>query len=303
MNLEQMKYIVEVAKTKSITAASKNLFVTPSAISQSIIQLEEELGLKLFNRSRQGVTITSEGYSIIDGALEITERLEQIKEDALFHQKKSNEHIKLAAVAGVMPLLIRHISIFKKDHPDVQIEIIEMSTNEILDAMKQDQVEFGVISMRSSDSNKTNFLKGMKYRVITESVIGAIVPISFEIASKKSITADELKQQNLIIYKDNFLDWFVEDFSATYGSLNVMITTNNTEVLYRFLEGRLGISIGLKYLTCDYLQTSDKVKYIFIEDYKDECIEIGWIHSEKKMLSAIAMKFMAQCEALQFSYI
>ncbi|WP_247900895.1 LysR family transcriptional regulator [Paenibacillus pabuli] len=66
MNLEQLEYVVEIAKTQSFSAASEHLHVTQSAISQSIHRLENELGMILFERSRHGTRANSSlpGHSI-----------------------------------------------------------------------------------------------------------------------------------------------------------------------------------------------------------------------------------------------
>ena len=65
MNLEQLEYVVEIAKTQSFSAASEHLHVTQSAISQSIHRLEKELGLILFERSRQGPTLHRKANSLL----------------------------------------------------------------------------------------------------------------------------------------------------------------------------------------------------------------------------------------------
>jgi len=83
MNLEQLEYIVDVAKTKSLTKTAQNAHVTLSAVSQSISLLESELGVVLFNRSRGvGAVPTPEGQSIIGRAAEILTKLEALRTQA-----------------------------------------------------------------------------------------------------------------------------------------------------------------------------------------------------------------------------
>ena len=79
MNFEQLKYIVEVAKAGSISGASKKLFITQSAISQSITKMEADLGVEIFNRSRNGAVPTDIGNTIIKKALETLAKMEEIK--------------------------------------------------------------------------------------------------------------------------------------------------------------------------------------------------------------------------------
>lgn len=65
MHIEQLKYIVEVTKTRSISIAAQNLHVSQSTISKAITNLEQELGINLFTRSRLGAIPTAEGKNII----------------------------------------------------------------------------------------------------------------------------------------------------------------------------------------------------------------------------------------------
>jgi len=79
MNLEQLEYIVEIAKTRSFSAAASQLHMTQSAISQSVRKLEQELGMTVFERSRQGAVPTEEGKTFIEQAIEILRRVQLLR--------------------------------------------------------------------------------------------------------------------------------------------------------------------------------------------------------------------------------
>lgn len=72
MHLEQLKYIVEVAKTRSISIAAQNLHVSQSTISKAITNLEQELSIHLFTRSRLGAQPTTEGKNIIKKPMKLS---------------------------------------------------------------------------------------------------------------------------------------------------------------------------------------------------------------------------------------
>ncbi|MDE5779483.1 MAG: LysR family transcriptional regulator [Lachnospiraceae bacterium] len=65
MTLNQLLYVVEVSKTKSINATAHTLFVTQSCVSTAIRELEDELGIIIFNRTNRGITITKDGEAFI----------------------------------------------------------------------------------------------------------------------------------------------------------------------------------------------------------------------------------------------
>ncbi|PGM56701.1 LysR family transcriptional regulator [Bacillus sp. AFS053548] len=79
MNFEQMEHVVTVANEESITKAADKLFITTSGLSKSITQLEDELGIKIFNRSKRSIVPTIDGKIVISTANSILMRLTKIR--------------------------------------------------------------------------------------------------------------------------------------------------------------------------------------------------------------------------------
>src|SRR5690625_443661 len=102
MNFEQLKYIVEVAKAGSISGASKKLFITQSAISQSITKMEAELGVEIFNRSRNGDVPTDIGNTIIKKALETLAKMEEIKMVGNTDHKLMKRSIRICMIQSTL---------------------------------------------------------------------------------------------------------------------------------------------------------------------------------------------------------
>lgn len=146
MNLEQCENIVEVAKIGSLTKAAQNRHITLSAMSQSITMLEAELGVTLFIRSRgQKAVPTAEGNTIISKANEVLMKVNELKEEAQIYSDTLSGHLKIATIPGPMHLMVKVISSFKADFPNVKIEIFEKGPKEILDNVLQDEMDIGLM--------------------------------------------------------------------------------------------------------------------------------------------------------------
>ena len=78
MNIEYIKYAVGIAKTKSINKASENLYISQPNLSRTIVKLEEELGFKIFIRSKQGIELTMEGKEFLYYAESMLEEYDHI---------------------------------------------------------------------------------------------------------------------------------------------------------------------------------------------------------------------------------
>ena len=88
MNLQQLKYVVEVEREKSITAAAKKLYVSQPNLSKSIKELEQEIGATIFNRTGKGVELTNAGIQFLRYAKSILAQFEEL--ESLFHPDSQN---------------------------------------------------------------------------------------------------------------------------------------------------------------------------------------------------------------------
>ena len=78
MTLLQMSYILEVDRCGSINRAAQNLFVSQSALSSAIAEVERELGITIFHRSNRGIALTEDGRELLNQIIPIVERSRKI---------------------------------------------------------------------------------------------------------------------------------------------------------------------------------------------------------------------------------
>ena len=80
MNIDQLRYFADLAKTGSMNTTAKRMFISQPALSESVKRLEEELGCPLLLRSKTGITFTEDGKMVLEHALRILEQHEQIQQ-------------------------------------------------------------------------------------------------------------------------------------------------------------------------------------------------------------------------------
>ena len=160
MELTPLKYFCKLSEVLSFTEASKELFITQSTLSQSIKQLEEELGAPLFDRIGKKIYITEAGQSFLNYARkaleEISSGIEEIKEK----QQIFNGKIRIGVIHSLYPFISSCILKFSRRYPDAQLsiyyshsilELVEMVSNNELDfalSYKPDEVG-SVLEVRS----------------------------------------------------------------------------------------------------------------------------------------------------------
>ncbi|RWR05274.1 LysR family transcriptional regulator [Siminovitchia fortis] len=244
MNIDQLENIVEIAKTGSLTVAARNRNITISALSQSLSQLERELELLLFNRSRSGTFPTSEGSIIIKNANEVLMKLEELKENAQSITDTLSGQLRIGNEAGLMPLLMDIISELKFIYPNIQFLLLETNPEEIINKILNQEIDIGMVSL--PENNKRN-TKDLIYEKVTEGnlVIGANKKST--IASKKSLTLEELKNYPIALFNDEYTTQFIDDYVESYGPLEVFLTTNNLDSLRKVLSKNLALMLGIDY--------------------------------------------------------
>ena len=147
INLNSLKIFLEVANSKSFLDASNKLFISQPAISKSMSKLEEDLGIQLFYRANKGITLTPSGETLYR-YLQKTKDLLLSCERALISLNDIEEG---RIVIGVQSHIVRNylmdkIASFRTNHPKMIIELVDMSTNLLIERLEERKIDFVVDS-------------------------------------------------------------------------------------------------------------------------------------------------------------
>ena len=147
VRLELSRVFLEVAKQGNISAAAQNLFISQSAVSQSVKQLEEQLQVRLFSRSTRGVSLTSEGKLLLEYVSHALGLLQSGEEKiAASRQLLTGELIIGASDTVTKTYLLSRLEAFHKDYPDIRIRILNGTTSMVLDYLHAGQVDIAFAS-------------------------------------------------------------------------------------------------------------------------------------------------------------
>lgn len=146
MTIQQLEYIIAVDKHRHFGHAAESCFVTQPTLSAQVNKLEIELGVILFDRSKMPVIPTEIGSTIIDQAKKVTSHSKGIFE--LVSQLKGDVSgvIKIGIIPTLAPYLLhRFIRVFLEKYPNVQLQVEDLITEEILKRLKNDEIDLGII--------------------------------------------------------------------------------------------------------------------------------------------------------------
>ncbi|MEH7237785.1 LysR family transcriptional regulator [Bacillus sp. JJ1562] len=291
MNLEQLSYIVEVAKVKSLAEASKTLNISQSALSQAITKLEAELNLLLFHRSRAGASPTKEGLIIVEKAQQALHAIYQVKEEARNQINNSNDLLRISVIPGLTGPIVDTYLTFKRSTTTLKIEVNEKASMEIVDDIRNDKIDIGFIAL-----NKTNIdsITDLHFTPVVRGEILAYVSKHSPLAKNiEEITPELLRQQTFVIYKDEYVENFIANFQRLYGPIDIFLKTTNLDVIYKgILElgaVTIGHDISTKFTMND---ATDQMSAIKLADFIDTSFRFGWIKKNDNILSKEANRYV-----------
>ena len=147
VKLELYRVFQEVAKRGNISAAAQNLYISQSAVSQSIKQLEEQLQVRLFSRSTRGVVLTSEGKTLLDYVTRALGLIQNGEEKlAQSRQLLTGELIIGASDTVTKTYLLSRLEAFHRAYPDIRIRILNGTSRMVLDYLHSGQVDIAFAS-------------------------------------------------------------------------------------------------------------------------------------------------------------
>ena len=147
MTLQQFEYIVALEKFRHFTKAAEYCNVTQPTLSAMIQKLEEELEVKIFDRSQQPIAPTAAGVIVIQQAKEVLAQAEQIKNLVQEQKQEVAGKFTLAILPTIAPYLLpRFFSKLAKKYPKLEIRIAEMKTSEIKRALLTGDIDAGILA-------------------------------------------------------------------------------------------------------------------------------------------------------------
>lgn len=241
MELRVLRYFLMVAREENITKAAELLHVTQPTLSRQLMQLEEELGVKLFRRGNHSIHLTEDGMLLKRRAQDIVALAEKAEKE--LHHEEDTITGELAIGSGEtrsVQELAEVISLFHKQYPGVQYDFYTANADEIKERLDRGLLDIGLLT-EPVDISKYNFV-----RLRRREKWGVLVRKDSELAQKEKIVPEDLLQVPLLLVKralvqNELVNWFGDDYdrihvAATYNLIN------NAAVM---VENHIGVALCL----------------------------------------------------------
>lgn len=147
MTLQQLEYIVALDTHRHFVTAANHCFVTQPTLTLQVKKLEDEMGTLIFDRSRHPIEPTPTGVKIIAKSRQILREAQQLKELVNSEKDTITGSFRLAVIPTIAPYLMpRFLREFSEKYPNTHLQIREMESEDIIQALKNDFVDIGIMA-------------------------------------------------------------------------------------------------------------------------------------------------------------
>jgi LysR family transcriptional regulator, low CO2-responsive transcriptional regulator len=285
MDFDQIETFLEVARLASFSRAAEKRFRTQPAISSQIRALEEEVGARLLDRSGGKVSITAPGKLFQKFAEEMLEARKAMLTAIAETERVPRGEIVVGANEGTcLHILPEVFAEFKKQYPDVAVNISRADYATILESVIDNSVDFGVVSLPVNDPRLTVVLIHRDELVI-------IAPPQHPLAKMKSATISEAAQFPLIVPKAGHTRDALENlFYERRLKPRYTMELDSSELLKRFVAADAGVG----FIARSNIQEDVRARALAAIPISDAQVrrDLALVFREDKALSRAALAFI-----------
>jgi DNA-binding transcriptional LysR family regulator len=192
MELRHLKYFVAVAEELHFGRAAKKLHLAQPPLSQQIMDLEEDLEVKLFDRSRRNIQLTSAGSHFLKEAKQVLLHVEQAAEAARKIYNGKTGHLVVGFVGSVIhTFLPEGLRLFRERFPEVELELHEINTKEQITSLHAKRIDVGFFYTGEQDSLLAS-------RTLTRSPLLAVLHNKHRLVGRRSVNIKDLADEPFI---------------------------------------------------------------------------------------------------------
>lgn len=293
MTLQQLRYAVTIADCKSINKAAMELFITQPSLSNTIKDLEEEIHIKLFDRSNRGIIITPEGEEFLGYARQMLDHYrlieERFVENATFRKKfsVSTQHYTFAVAAFTQ--LARKFGM-----EEYEFAIHETQTRNVIANVRTHKSEIGILYKNEfNDKFISKILRDNELEFIPLFVCKIYVYLHCDnpLATKEKIEFEDLQQFPCLSFEqgDSNSFYFAEEVLST-ADYRQIVKVDDRATMLNLMKGLKGYTL-CSGIMCEELNGEE---YVAVPLNTTETMSIGYIKQKKRPLSHLGQSYVKE---------
>ena len=291
MTINQLTYATTVARTKNISAAADELFLSQPSLTKAISELEKEMHVTIFIRNNRGVTVTSEGEIFLSYAQQLLERVQYL-EDRFKGGTFRNPVFSVSCQHYIFAVNAMIDLIKQYDAPQYDFTLRETKTHEILEDVASAKSELGILYLSSRNLEViTKQIKknNLSFVTLYETVPHVFLSKDHPLAGKKSLTLEELFPYPYLTFEQGeYNSFYYAEELISPDDIPKNIKVRDRASMFNLLIGLNGFTVSSGITNRELNGQSMISRPLIHNDY----IKIGYIHQKNRPLSSYASTYI-----------
>lgn len=289
MEIHQLRYYLAVARARNFSRAAEQCHVAQPSLSQQIMKLEDELGERLFERTKREVSLTPAGEVFRQHAEDVLDGVERARDCVREVRGVLRGRVALGALPTVAPYYLpRKLRAFAAEHPQVEVVVHEDTTEQLARAVLSKEIDAAIVSLPVERA-------GLVAEEFFDEDLLVALPAGHPLAGRRTLALDDLENEAFILMKEGHcLAGQALQFCRLNGfSPRVSFRSAQIETVLAFVAAGWGISI------VPAMARKPDTKNIRYRALKGMTRSVGVIHREGRPLSHAAralLEFLRQAK-------
>lgn len=297
MTLQNLRYIVEVARCRSFSKAAQALFMTQSALSAAVRETEEELGIQIFHRTNRGVTLTADGEDCVRHCREIVERSDYL---AARYQNRDCVPTYFSVSAQHLPFAVRAFNELMESLPGDRYDVAfrETPTNQILHDVSTDRSALGIavfLPEQLSLLRKALYIHDLSFVELARLNIFVFMRKRHPLAGRTSVSLSDLSDYPFVTYDQQKAPSYYSEECVFFDSLRKNVHVSDRATKMSILRSTDAFSIGadLPNFNLDIYFKRRNTELIALP-FRDqpEPLRVGYLQKSGRPLGDIAKQYL-----------
>ncbi|MHB1676279.1 MAG: hydrogen peroxide-inducible genes activator [Sulfuriferula sp.] len=299
MTLTELRYIVAVAREHHFSRAAEACFVSQPTLSVAIKKLEEELGVILFERANNEVSVTAIGARIIEQAAHILEQTLTLKQIAQQGNNPLSGTLRLGAIYTIAPYVLPYlIPALHRIAPLMPLLLEENFTHKLVEKLKQGELDAIVISLPFDE-------QGLETLALYHEPFQVVLPADHPWCGRKDIQVADLAKENMLLlgsghcFRDQVLQACppLSRSAATLGSMQQTLQSGSLETIRYMVASGAGITVMPCTATGEMSRAQGLLDFRpFAEPVPHRVVALAWRKSFPRMAAIEALRLaVLQC--------
>src|SRR5881396_1836227 len=248
MELRHLRYFVAVAEILNFTKAAAKLHLAQPSLTRQIHNLEEEIGVRLLNRSKSQVALTEEGRSFLVDARHVLALATESVQAVQRLSRGETGQLNIAYLSNFdFELLPETLGAFRRSFPHIALNLFDMTPAEQFRALEARKIDLGFVGLRPRLATRD-----LQWEVIARHTTVVVLPAKHPLARKRQISLGELKTMFFVGMSEKthpgFRDWLCETCRPAGFTPRILQDAELEPALMTFVAEGLGVTLAREHI-------------------------------------------------------